>query len=220
MVIASCIKAMVKRATIFKVKVDILNTGTQKEVELKRIAEQKLTNNLYHHLIICSKLPETSKQYRLFLAYFYCDNYSSKAVAALPGGKESFFFFNSEYGTSHGSQRQFFIEFNENLNGPLNEISNARAFQRHPAPDAPSLPQGAAVTSVLRLANIWSCSVPFSRAGDVFTVHHSKLRCGESELLWAREVPWPSGWAELWLLPLCLYPGFRVNRCTGKVPGV
>lgn len=92
LVIASCIKAVVKRATIFKVKVDILNTGTWKEVELKRIAGQKLTNNLYHHLIICSKLPKTSKHYRLFLAYLHCDNYSSKAVAALPGEKESPFF--------------------------------------------------------------------------------------------------------------------------------
>lgn len=66
LVIASCIKAVVKRATIVKVRVDILNTGTWKEVEFKRIAEQKLTNNLYHHLIICSKPPETSKHYRLF----------------------------------------------------------------------------------------------------------------------------------------------------------
>lgn len=55
-----------KRATIFKVKADILNTGTWKEVELKRIGEQKLTNNLYHSLIICSKLPETSKYYGFF----------------------------------------------------------------------------------------------------------------------------------------------------------
>jgi len=50
-----------KRATVFKVKADILNTATWKDEELKRIAEQKLTNNLYHSLIICSKLPETNK---------------------------------------------------------------------------------------------------------------------------------------------------------------
>lgn len=54
------------RATIFKVKADILNTGTWKEVGLKRIAEQKLTNNLYRSLIICLKLPETNKYYSFF----------------------------------------------------------------------------------------------------------------------------------------------------------
>lgn len=61
-------------------------------MELKRIAKQKLTNNLYHHLIICSKLPEKCKCYRLFLAYLHCDHYSSKAVAALPGENREYIF--------------------------------------------------------------------------------------------------------------------------------
>lgn len=82
-----------KRATIFKVKTDILNTGTWKEVELRRIAEQKLTNNLYRSLIICSKLPKQVSTTGLFLTYLHCGNYSSKEVAALPGGKKEFFFF-------------------------------------------------------------------------------------------------------------------------------
>lgn len=81
-----------KRATIFKVKADILNTGSWKEVELNRIAEQKLTNNWYHSLIICLKLPDSSATVFFFLAYLHCGNYSSKAVAALPGEKQNLFF--------------------------------------------------------------------------------------------------------------------------------
>lgn len=42
-----------KRATIFRVRADIWNAGTQKEAaEFKRIQKQKLTNSLCHGLIM------------------------------------------------------------------------------------------------------------------------------------------------------------------------
>lgn len=111
-------------------------------------------DSLYRSLIIRSKLPETSKYYGVFFLLIANVVIILLKRSMLSLGKKRIYFFNSEYGPSHGSQWEFFIEFNENLNGPLNAISNARASQIHPAPEALSSPQGAVATCVFRLSGI------------------------------------------------------------------